>query len=85
MRQELVEAGGDKMIMAALEEGKTIQEIGEFYADCFWRDETHLNILPAHVFPWASQHIPEMLGNGWDVDGKRIGIPSRREHLLRCE
>ncbi len=62
MRQELVEAGGDKMIMAALEEGKTIQEIGEFYADCFWRDETHLNILPAHVFPWASQHIPEMLG-----------------------
>ncbi len=61
MRQELVEAGGDKMIMAALEEGKTIQEIGEFYADCFWRDETHLNILPAHVFPWASQHIPEML------------------------
>ena len=61
MRQELVEAGGDKMIMAALEEGKTIQEIGEFYADCFWRDETRLNILPAHVFPWASQHIPEML------------------------
>jgi cysteinyl-tRNA synthetase len=61
MRQELVEAGGDKMIIAALEEGKTIQEIGEFYADCFWRDETHLNILPAHVFPWASQHIPEML------------------------
>ena len=61
MRQELVEAGGDKMIMAALEEGKTIQEIGEFYADCFWRDETHLNILAAHVFPWASQHIPEML------------------------
>ena len=61
MRQELVEAGGDKMIIAALEEGKTIQEIGEFYADCFWRDETRLNILPAHVFPWASQHIPEML------------------------
>ena len=78
MRQELVEAGGDKMIMAALEEGKTIQEIGEFYADCFWRDEAQINIQPAHVFPWASHHIPEMLemvgtlmGNGsaYEVGG----------------
>ena len=61
MRQELVEAGGDKMILAALAEGKTVAEIAQFYADCFWQDEARLNILPAHVFPWASQHIPEML------------------------
>ena len=61
MRQELVEAGGDKMILAALAEGKTVQEIAQFYADCFWQDEARLNILPAHVFPWASHHIPEML------------------------
>ena len=75
MRQELVEAGGDKMIMAALEEGKTIQEIGEFYADCFWRDEALINILPAHVFPWASQHIPEML----DMVGTLMGNGSAYE------
>ena len=61
MRQELVEAGGDKMILAALAEGKTVAEIAQFYADCFWQDEARLNILPAHEFPWASQHIPEML------------------------
>ena len=61
MRQELAEAGGDKMIMAALAEGKSLQEIGEFYADVFWQDEERINILPAHVFPWASRHIPEML------------------------
>ena len=61
MRQELAEAGGDKMIMAALAEGKSLQEIGEFYADVFWQDEERINILPAHVFPWASHHIPEML------------------------
>ena len=61
MRQELVESGGDKMILAALAEGKTVAEIAQFYADCFWQDEARLNILPAHVFPWASQHIPEML------------------------
>ena len=61
MRQELVEAGGDKMILAALAEGKTIQEIAQFYADSFHRDEARVNILPAHAYPWATQHIPEMI------------------------
>ena len=61
MRQELAEAGGDKMIMAALAEGKSLQEIGEYYAEWFWKDEERVNIQPAHVFPWASHHIPEML------------------------
>ena len=61
MRQELVEAGGDKMILAALAEGKTVAEIAQYYSDCFRRDEGRINILPAHIFPWASQHIPEML------------------------
>ena len=61
MRQELAEAGGDKMIMAALAEGKTIQEIADVYAGRFHRDEARLNIMEATVFPWASQHIPEMI------------------------
>ena len=61
MRQELVETGGDKMILAALAEGKTVQEIAELYAGRFHRDEERLNIMEAHVFPWASHHIPEML------------------------
>ena len=61
MRQELVESGGDKMILAALSEGKTVQDIAQFYADRFYQDEARVNILPAHVFPWATQHIPEMV------------------------
>jgi len=61
MRQELAEAGGDKMIMAALAEGKTIQEIAQLYAGRFHRDESRLNIMEATVFPWASDHIPEMI------------------------
>ncbi len=61
MRQELVEAGGDKMIMAALAEGKTVQEIANMYAGRFHRDEARLNILEATVFPWASHHIAEMI------------------------
>ena len=61
MRQELVEAGGDKMILAALAEGRTTQEIAQYYADSFHQDEARINIQDAHVFPWATQHIPEML------------------------
>ncbi len=61
MRQELVEAGGDKMIVAALAEGKTVQEIANMYAERFHRDEARLNIMEATVYPWASHHIPEMI------------------------
>ena len=61
MRQELVETGGDKMILAALSEGKTIGEIAQYYADSFLKDEERVNILPAHLFPWATDHIPEMI------------------------
>ena len=61
MRQELVETGGDKMLLAALAEGRTVQEIAEMYAGRFHRDEARVNILEAAVFPWASQHIPEMV------------------------
>ena len=61
MRQELVETGGDKMILAALAEGKTVQEIAQLYAGRFHRDEARLNIMDAHEFPWATEHIPEML------------------------
>ena len=61
MRQELVETGGDKMLLAALAEGRTVQQIAEMYAGRFHRDEARINILEAAVFPWASQHIPEMV------------------------
>lgn len=61
MRQELLETGGDKMILAALSEGKTIGEIAQFYADQFHKDEALLNILPANHYPWATDHISEML------------------------
>ena len=61
MRQELVETGGDKMILAALAEGKSIGEIAQYYAESFHRDEERVNILKAQVFPWATEHIPEMI------------------------
>ena len=61
MRQEQLERGGDKVILAALAEGKTPQEIADYYTKAFHRDEAKLNILPADHFPRATDHVPEML------------------------
>src|SRR5579884_1850035 len=61
MRQEVLDRGEDKMIAQARREGKTSWQIAEFYLNAFHEDESALNILPAHVFPRATQHIPEMI------------------------
>ena len=61
MRQEVLELGEDKVIAAAIAEGKTPGEIAEFYTDRFLRDELKLNIIPAHEFPKATDHIEEMV------------------------
>ena len=61
MRQEMLETGGDKVILAALAEGKTPQEIAHYYTDAFLFDELKLNILPAHHFPRATDHVLDMI------------------------
>jgi len=61
MRQEMLERGEDKVIAAALAEGKTPSQIARFYTDAFMADERRLNILPAHVFPQASETVPDMV------------------------
>ena len=83
MRQEMLETGGDKVILAALAEGKTPQEIARFYAQTFHRDEEKLNVLPAHHFPWATDHIQEMLAVIDRLFEKRIRLRGRGQHLLR--
>jgi cysteinyl-tRNA synthetase len=60
MRQEQLERGGDKVILAALAEGKTPQQIADFYTQAFLQDESKLNILPADHFPRATGHVAEM-------------------------
>jgi len=61
MRQEAVERGEDKVIAAALAEGKTPKQIAEFYEAGFHDDERRLGILPATHFPRATDHVPEMI------------------------
>ncbi len=61
MRQEMVDRGEDKLIAQARKEGKTSLQIAQFYTEAFHQDEAALNILPAQVFPRATQHVPEMI------------------------
>ncbi len=61
MRQEMVDRGEDKLIAQARKEGKTSRQIADFYKQAFHDDEAALNILPAHVFPRATEHVPEMI------------------------
>ena len=61
MRQEVLEQGQDKIIASALAEGKTPYEIAQFYTDAFLADEAKLNILPAHKFPKATDHVEDMV------------------------
>lgn len=62
MRDERRDTGGDRLVIAAEVEGKTTQQIADFYEAAFHADEAAVNILPAHRFPRATEHIGEMLG-----------------------
>lgn len=61
MRQDAVDRGEDKVIAAALAEGRTPMEIAAGYEAAFHADERALGIRPADVFPRATAHVPEMI------------------------
>ena len=51
----------DPMLVAAGLEGRPSREIADAYEAAFHADAALVNILPAHEFPRATEHIPEML------------------------
>ena len=61
LRDERFDRGEDRMLVAAGLESKTPAEIADAYEAGFHADEALVNILPAHVFPRATEHVPEML------------------------
>ena len=61
LRDERFDRGEDRMLVAAGLEHKTAAEIADAYEAAFHADAALLNLLPAHVFPRATEHIPEML------------------------
>jgi cysteinyl-tRNA synthetase len=61
MRQELLDRGEDKVIAEALSAGLSPGDIARRYTDEFLRDEHRINILPADVFPRATDHVERMV------------------------
>src|SRR3989344_6681753 len=60
-RMEEGEEQIDPVIEEALREGKTPSQIAERFTKLFLEDEKKLNILPATVYPKATDHIKEMI------------------------
>jgi cysteinyl-tRNA synthetase len=78
LQNDTEESGEDKIEHEARTTGRSAYEIAEYYTQQYLADSAELNILPAHVNPKATDHIPEMqvmteklLENGlaYSVDG----------------
>ena len=61
LREDEFDRGEDRMLVQAGLEHKTTAEIADAYEAAFHADEALVNILPAHVFPRATEHIDEMV------------------------
>jgi cysteinyl-tRNA synthetase len=61
LRDERFDRGEDRMLVAAGLEDKSPAEIAAAYEAAFHADEAAVNILPAHVFPRATDHVGDMV------------------------
>lgn len=77
MRQEVLDRGEDKIIAQARKEGRTAAQIAAFYTAAFQADERALNILPPHVAPRATDHVPQMLAIVSDLLAKGLAYEVR--------
>lgn len=53
--------GSDKMQNRAIEEGKTVGEIAEYYTEVFMQDMERLNVLPPTKYVPATSAIPQQI------------------------
>ncbi len=60
LQNDTEESGEDKIEHEARATGRSAYEIAEYYTQQYLADSAELNILPAHVNPKATEHIPEM-------------------------
>lgn len=60
LTQDDIDAGEDKLEAEARLQQKTPEEIAETQIKAFLQDIQELNIEPAHLYPRASAHIPQM-------------------------
>ncbi len=51
----------DKIIRSAAQQGLSLQQYTKTYTEAFFQDIDLLRILPADIYPRATEHIPEMV------------------------
>lgn len=51
----------DKTIRGAMSRGVSLDDYTRPFIEAFYADRDTLNVLPAHVYPRATEHIPEMV------------------------
>ena len=61
LQNDVEESGEDKLEYEARTTGRSAYEIADYYTRQYLTDAAELNILPPHLSPKATDHIPEML------------------------
>jgi cysteinyl-tRNA synthetase len=61
MTDDVSDEARDRMDIAVADEGLSPEEIAEKYTKAFWEDAAAIGIQPAHRYPKATEHIPQML------------------------
>jgi cysteinyl-tRNA synthetase len=78
MTDDSSDTGRDRMDIAVSDEGLSPLEIAEKYTAAFLEDTAKIGLQPAHRYPKATEHVPEMLelterlleaGHAYEVDG----------------
>jgi cysteinyl-tRNA synthetase len=81
LREDEFDRGEDRMLVSAGLEHKSTAEIADAYEAAFHADEALVNILPAHVFPRATEHIPEMVELAEALEDKGLAYLSDAGNL----
>ena len=73
MRDEHHDHGGDRVLVQAELEGRSAAELAASYEADFHADEALVNILPAHVFPRATENVAGMIAIAEQLEGLGLG------------
>ena len=76
LREDDFDRGEDRMLVQAGLEHKSTAEIADAYEAAFHADEALVNILPANVFPRATEHITEMVALAEELEDRGLAYES---------
>ena len=81
LREDEFDRGEDRMLVSAGLEHKTTAEIADAYESAFHADEALVNILPAHVFPRATEHIDDMVELAEELEDRGLAYASEARNV----